>query len=402
MLSVVKSMPPPTIAIIAPMTPQSPYIGLNAHLLSAQMGYRRAGIHGYISQLLEHLPAADPTWRYRIFVGKDAPPQPARPQVKVQHSGLRTDRPLKRIVWEQLLQPLQLGDLDLVHELAFVAPVVMPKPFVVTVYDLTFIRYPKHLPPVRRAYLQLFTRLSCRRAKRVMAISQATASDLVTLLGVPPEQIDLAIPGVEARFRPLPAEEVAAWRIRQNLPDRFLFYLGTLEPRKNLSILLQAYAALPAQDRVLCPLMLAGGRGWMVEGIDRLINELGLSSTVHLPGFIQDMELPWWYNAAEAFIYPSLFEGWGLPVTEAMACGKPVLVSDVSSLPEAVGNVGMRLPPGDVLAWTEGLRKALNDSAWRAEHGERAKIQAAQFTWERTAQQTMESYRKALGVGHHA
>src|SRR5258708_34654585 len=116
------------------------HIGLNAHLLSAQMGYRRAGIHGYISQLFEHLPAANPDWRYTLMVGKDAPPQAATLQVQEKRSRLRTDRPLKRIVWEQLVQPLQLDGIDLVHELAFVAPVVMPKPFVVTVYDLTFLR----------------------------------------------------------------------------------------------------------------------------------------------------------------------------------------------------------------------------------------------------------------------
>src|SRR5260221_1608755 len=304
------------------------------------------------------------------MVGKDAPLQAANPQVRVKRSRLRTDRPLKRIIWEQLVQPSQLGGMNLVHELAFVAPVVMPKPFVVTVYDLTFIRYPQHLPRVRRAYLQLFTRLSCKRARRIMAISQATADDLVTLLGVPRERIDLAIPGAEARFNPLPPGEVAAWRARNNLPDRFLLYLETLEPRKNLSVLLRAYAALPAQDRAVCPLVLAGGHGWMVEGIDRLISELGLASTLRLPGFIEDAELPWWYNAATAFVYPSVFEGWGLPVTEAMACGTPVIVSDVSSLPEAVGDAGSRLAPNDVAAWTDGLSIALHTAGWWPEAGE--------------------------------
>src|SRR5258708_25768817 len=111
---------------------QPVHIGLNAHLLSAEMGYRRAGIHGYISQLLEHLPAANPDWRYTIMVGKDAPSQDANPQMRVKRSRLGTDRPLKRILWEQLVQPSQLRDMNLVHELAFVAPVVMPRPFVVT------------------------------------------------------------------------------------------------------------------------------------------------------------------------------------------------------------------------------------------------------------------------------
>ncbi len=374
----------------------TPHIGLNAHLLASGRNYRRAGIHGYISQLLDHLPAVAPDWRYTIFVGEGDPP--AHRQFTVRRSALRTARPAYRIAWEQIVQPWQLGGLDLVHELAFVAPLIMPRPFVVTIYDLTFIRYGDRLPRSRRLYLRLFTGLSCRRARRVIAISQATADDLVRLLNVPPERIDLAIPGVEPRFQPLPAVEVEAWRQRQGLPDRYLLFVGTLEPRKNLPMLLQAYAALSARDRQAVPLILAGGRGWMTEAIDRTIAECDLASSVILPGYLADAELPWWYNAAEAFVYPSLFEGWGLPVTEAMACGKPVLVSNVSSLPEAAGDSGLLLPPDDVPAWTEALARCIHDSDWRDEHGKRARITAAKFTWERTAQETMHSYRQALGA----
>jgi len=376
----------------------SPHIGLNAHLLTTGPGYRRAGIHGYISQLLDHLPAVAPGWRFTVFVGEGDPP-PHR-QFTVRHSRLRTGKPLSRIAWEQLFQPWQLGGLDLIHELAFVAPLVMPRPFVVTVYDLTFLRFPNRLPRSRRLYLRLLTGISCRRARRILAISQATADDLVRLLNVPRERIDLAIPGVEPRFRPLPAAEVEAWRQRRGLPEHYILSVGTLEPRKNLPMLLRAYAALPDVDRRAHPLVLAGGRGWMVEDVDRTIEECDLASSVLLPGFVPDEELPWWYNAADTFVYPSLFEGWGLPVTEAMACGKPVIVSNVSSLPEAAGNAGVLLPPDDVSAWTEALARSIRDSNWRAELGEHARIESTKFTWEQTAQQTMQSYRQALGQGH--
>jgi glycosyltransferase involved in cell wall biosynthesis len=284
--------------------------------------------------------------------------------------------------------------------MAFVAPLIMPRPFVVTVYDLTFLRFPDRLPRSRRLYLRLLTGLSCHRARRIMAISQATADDLVALLNVPRERIDLAIPGIEPRFHPLPTAEVEDWRQRRGLPDHYILCVGTLEPRKNLPMLLRAYAALPESDRCAYPLVLAGGRGWMVEEIDRTIAECNLATSAILPGFIADEDLPWWYNAADAFVYPSLFEGWGLPVTEAMACGKPVIVSNVSSLPEAAGSAGLLLPPDDVSAWTEALGRCIRDSKWRAERGERARIESAKFTWEHTAQQTMQSYRQALGQGH--
>jgi glycosyltransferase involved in cell wall biosynthesis len=136
----------------------------------------------------------------------------------------------------------------------------------------------------------------------------------------------------------------------------------------------------------------------MVDEIDQVIRENDLTTTVHLPGYIPDDELPWWYNAADALVYPSVFEGWGIPVSEAMACGKPAIVSDVSSLPEAVGDTGIRLPPHDIAAWTAGLARAISDSVWRAEAGEGAQRRARNFTWRHTAEQTVESYRRALNL----
>jgi glycosyltransferase involved in cell wall biosynthesis len=373
----------------------SPHVGLNAHLLSAETGYRRAGIHGYIRHVLEHLPAIDPAWRYTVLVGDGEAPA----GLPIRRSRLRTGQPLRRIAWEQFVQPWQLGTFDLINELAFVAPLIMSRPFVVTVYDLTFIRYPQRLPRARRWYLRLLTGISCRRARRVIAISQSTADDLVTLLGVPRSRIDLAIPGVDPDFRPLPPADVARWREQRGLPRRFMLFVGTLEPRKNLPLLLRAYAGLPPGDRAACHLVLAGGNGWMFNEIQRTIEQHGLAETVHLPGFVPEDELMWWYNAADALVYPSVYEGWGMPVTEAMACGKPALVSDVSSLPEAVGDTGLRLPPDDVAAWTEALACCIRDTAWRTDQGERARLRTARFTWRQAAAQTVESYRKALSAG---
>lgn len=369
-------------------------IGLNAHLLNRADDYRRAGIHGYIYQLLAHLPDAAPELQFTIFVGAGDPPKSS--QFAVRRSRWNTERPTNRILWEQLAQPFQLGGLDLMHELAFVAPVIMPRPFVVTVYDLSFVRYPERLTRTRRLYLRLLTGYSCRRARRVIAISQSTADDLVTLLHIPREKIDLAIPGVELRYHPLSAADVAQFRVQKGLPDRFMLFVGTIEPRKNLPILLRAYAALPPTDRMAVHLILAGGKGWMSDDVPRLIEQLGLSDNVHMPGYVSDEELPLWYNAAETFVYPSVYEGWGLPVTEAMACGTPVITSNASSLPEAVGDVGQCLPPDDLAAWTDALAKAIHDSAWRTESGEQGRLRAAGFTWQNTAASTVVSYQKAL------
>ncbi|HEX9597015.1 MAG TPA: glycosyltransferase family 1 protein [Anaerolineales bacterium] len=370
------------------------HIGLNAHLLSHQTGYRSAGIHSYIDHLLPHLAIHAPDdWRFTAMVGGKNSVRYDR--VTMRRARIDTESPLKRILWEQLAQPFQLGDFDLYHGLAFIAPLWLSIPAVVTVYDLTFIHYPGRLSPARRLYLRLFTGVSCRRARRVIAISQSTARDLTARLNIPADRIDVTPLACDpAIFRPLPPEQIATFRRENDLPERFWLFLGTLEPRKNLTVLLEAYAALPQNERL--PLILAGGKGWQYDDIFAAVEHHHLGGEVHFPGFIPATTLPFWYNSAEVFVYPSVFEGFGLPVLEAMACGTPVITSKVSSLPEVAGNSGLCLPPHDRAAWTEALHRAFHDTHWRVQARDKGLAEAKGFTWEKTAQLTVSSYRRAL------
>jgi glycosyltransferase involved in cell wall biosynthesis len=378
------------------MNPNAPeyHIGLNAHLLSGQAGYRRAGIHGYIANTLRALPAADPALRYTVFVGEGTPP--ADPAFRVRRTALPTADPLARIVWEQCVQPWQARGLDLLHGMAFAAPILAPAPSVVTIYDLSFIHHPDRLSAGRRAYLQVIAGRSARHARRVIAISASTAQDVTRMLGIPPDRIDVALPGVGAHFQPLPEQEIAAFRARLDLPAHFFLHLGTLEPRKNLAVLLEAFARLPESVRADAPLVLVGGKGWGLDEVHATIVRLDLERHVRLEGYAPDDDLPLWYNAASALVFPSVYEGWGLPVVEALACGTPVVVSDVSSLPEAAGDAGLRLPPYSVDAWAAGLERALTDSAWRAAATAQGLAHAATLTWEATAQAHVACYRRAL------
>jgi glycosyltransferase involved in cell wall biosynthesis len=370
------------------------HIGLNAHLLSTQQGYRTAGIHGYIYNLLAHLPQAAPDdWQFTAMVGADNPHH--FPGITMQPSRFNTESPIRRILWEQAMQPLRLRSFDLYHALAFVSPLLLYRPSVVTVYDLSFVHYPQVLSTARRLYLRLFTALSCKRAHRVIAISQSTANDLSATFNIPLDRIDVAVPGYDhARFRPLPHEAVEAFRAKNGLPARFWLFLGTLEPRKNLTTLLDAYAALPKNERL--PLVLAGGKGWDYTMIFKRVAQHGLADTVHFPGFITAEDLPLWYNCAELLVYPSIYEGFGLPVLEAMACGTPVIVSDASSLPEAAGDAGIRVPQYDIEAWAAALRSAYRDADWRRQARETGIKHAAGFTWNQTAQQTVTSYQRTM------
>jgi glycosyltransferase involved in cell wall biosynthesis len=374
----------------SPMT----HIGLNAHLLSGRAGYRSAGIHGYMANTLAHLRTASPDdWRYTVMVGSANAMN--FDGLTMRRARFDTESPLRRILWEQAAQPWQLNSFDLYHAMAFVSPLILTKPSVVTVYDLSFLHYPQVLSTSRRLYLRLFTALSCRRANRVIAISHSTARDLTDSLGIPEEKIDVAVPGYDTTaYRPYAPEQVAAFRQKNNLPERFWFFLGTLEPRKNLTTLIEAYAALPKSERL--PLILAGGKGWLYDDIFAAVERYNLVNEIHFPGYLPVEDLPLWYNSAETFMYPSVFEGFGLPVLEAMACGTPVLSSDASSLPEVAGSAGLSLPPHDIAAWTEALRRAYHDDAWRTESSRHGLIEAGRYRWSQTANATIDSYRKAL------
>lgn len=371
------------------------HIGLNAHLLAPENSYRAAGIHNAIHHLLLHLPEVAPAdWQFTALVN------PAYTQsyegIQRQPGPFVTTAPMRRIIWEQFVQPVALRRFDLVHALAFASPLINPCPSVVTIYDLTFIRYPERLSRARRVYLQALTPRSCRLARRILAISESTKADLVELLAIPPGKIDVTPLGYDQeRFKPLPADQVAAFRRDNDLPETFWLFLGTLEPRKNLLTLLEAYAQLPAQERPL--LVLAGAPGWGYAPIYAAIDRLHLNDSVRLPGFVQVDEMALWYNAASAFVYPSVFEGFGLPVLEAMACGTPVITSGISSLPEVASNAGVLLPPHDVDAWAAALIRARDDADWRAQASMAGLVRAQEFTWQRTAKLTIASYGRALG-----
>lgn len=315
----------------------------------------------------------------------------------MSRSRFDTSSAWRRIVWEQVFQARQLRRFDLYHAMAFVAPLYLKAPMVVTVYDLSFLLFPGRLSAARRWYLRNFTALTCRRALRVLAISRSTAKDLSRLLGVNPDKIDVTPLGYDRSvFRPLPATTIEQFAARQGLPARFWLFVGTLEPRKNLAMLLRAYARLPRAQRL--PLILVGGKGWMTDDVFATIEREDLKDSVRHIGFVPAADLPLWYNSAEAFLYPSIYEGFGLPVLEAMACGTPVVTADVSSLPEVAGDAGLCLPPEDTEPWTGALGNIEQDLDWREEARERGLDRARRFSWERTAALTLDSYRKALAA----
>jgi glycosyltransferase involved in cell wall biosynthesis len=373
-------------------------IGLNAQLLSLSASYRGAGIAHYIHQLLAYLPRVS-DHDYVAFVGERGFRADGMDTVC---SRLPTHNAPARILWEQAALPWELArrDIHLLHAMAFVSPILARLPKVVTVYDLSFALFPESFRPLNRWYLTTMTRRSARRADAVIAISRSTADDLNRLWGVSKARIHLAYPGVDSDFRTLPAAEVAAFREAKGLPPEYILFVGTLEPRKNVVRLVEAFAALKKRG-VPHKLVIAGGKGWLYEPIFAAVERLELQGDVAFPGYVSRKELPLWYNGAALFAYPSLYEGFGLGPLEAMACGTPVVVSNRASLPEVAGDAGLQVDAEDSAGLSEAMASVLTSPSLAAQMRARGRQQAAGFAWEKTARDTAHVYETVWSEHTH-
>jgi glycosyltransferase involved in cell wall biosynthesis len=233
--------------------------------------------------------------------------------------------------------------------------------------------------------------LYCRRADRIIAISHATQRDLIAAYDVPPEKVTVIHEAADPRFQPQPPEAVEAVRTRYGLPERYLLSVGTIEPRKNLTRLLEAFEALHAEG-LTDALVVVGGRGWLYDDFFARLERSPAREAVLFPGYVPDADLPPIYAGAQALAFPSLYEGFGLPVLEAMACGAPVACSNTSSLPEVAGDAALLFDPHDVTAITQALHRLLSDDTLHADLQQRGRGRAATFSWDRVAAETEAVY----------
>jgi glycosyltransferase involved in cell wall biosynthesis len=372
-------------------------VGLVAYLAHAGSDYRAAGVSMYATRLLQHLPTVAPENTYTAFVGRDAP------EIQGMHlsvSPVNTVRPPIRIGWEQTGLPLQAAraGLDLLHCMVNVSPLLYGVPVIVTVHDLSFLRFPETFPRAKAIYLRLATGYSARSARRVIAVSDSTRRDLIELAGVQPERISVVHLGVDDRFRRLPDDERAAFAATVFGGRPFILYVGTLQPRKRVDLLIRAYARLRTREAVPHALALIGARGWMFDELFQLVHDLGLENDVRFVDYVTPEQLPLWYNAADVFVYPSVYEGFGLPVLEAMACGTPVVTSASSSLIEVVGDAGVTVEPESDEALAQGVGKVLEDRALHAELQQRGLRRAAARSWETVARDTARVYDLAMSA----
>jgi glycosyltransferase involved in cell wall biosynthesis len=367
-----------------------PVIALDARLI----GYA-AGIARYTLLLADALASLEGPERYVILRGgRSRELQPGGESVAQRRVLTPPHHRLER--WTLPIEVLSRRPWpDLLHSVDHVAPAWGPWRHVVTLHDLAFLLYPATQTAASRAYYAA-TGESVRRAERVIAVSQRTASDAVRLLGVDPSRIrvvhEAAAPGLSPR--PKDALPALAQRLGFDPGRRYVLFVGTLEPRKNVTLLLEAFALL--KPKLDAQLIIVGGRGWLDEPIFATHARLGLGDAARFVGTLGEEDLAVLYSHAGVFVLPTLYEGFGLPVVEAMACGAPVICSDAGPLPEVAGDAAVLLKPEDPAAWASAMLDVLTNASLAAEMRTRGFARAQSFSWERTARATREVYREAL------
>lgn len=339
---------------------------------------QKTGFGFYVSNLVAELRAIG-SYHYESFA----------PQTERDFSAPQ------RFWWDQLLLPARArrAKVDILHQPAFSAPVFYQGKVVVTVHDLIAIFFGEEIPFFSRQYFGRWMPFSYRFADHIIAISENTKRDIVRTLGIRQDKISVIYEAAGATYHPVqdPAR-IKRIKARYQTGDRYLLHIGTLNPRKNLSFLIEVFANLIGRSRDL-NLVIAGKPGWYYEGLFQQVESLGLTKRVKFLGYVPEQDKPALLTGASAFVFPSRYEGFGLPVLEAMACGCPVVAARVSSIPEVVGEAGILLPLNDTSAWVRALSR-MSQPQFRNKLRLAGLKQARKFTWRKAAEQTIAVYEK--------
>jgi glycosyltransferase involved in cell wall biosynthesis len=359
--------------------------------------HAKAGIGRYAASLARALVDREPG-RFALFYNRTRATEPPAGLGGVPARTVPAGyKPWRMAVWLGHLAGLSFHRLvpgaRLFHATEHLLPPLRGVPTVLTVHDMIFKLFPEHQKRLNYWYLNATMPLYCRRASAIITVSEASKQDIVTYYGLDPARITVVYEAASPEFAPAPDEQADEARRRYGLPERFALVVGTIEPRKNLLRLLQALQHLRDQGLVV-PLVVVGSRGWLYDELFRTLEGMTLRRDVHFPGYVPAVDLPLLYNAATLAAMPSVYEGFGLPILEAMACGTPVVSSDAPCLPEIGGNAARYFDPYDTEAMAASVREVWTDTELRAEMQAQGLVQAARFSWARAAEETLEVYER--------
>ena len=359
----------------------------------------RTGVGYYTEHLLQHLAREVESTGDELIVVSNQPIDTQAPlpkHVRV-HEGHRF--PI-RIGWMQMRAARALDYLrpDVAHFTNGMMPFAAPVQTVVTIHDMSLRLYPQCHPLRRLVLNRPLMRQAVRRATALVTVSNSTRRDLLRLHGVAPERVSVVHEAASPEFRPIRDRAVLdALRARYQLPARFMLYVGIIEPRKNLGRLMEAFAQARAAG-IPHQLVCVGPYGWSSRDLSSQIERLGITQHVHFTGYVPFEDLPGLYNLGEFFAFPSLYEGFGLPVVEAMACGTPVITANTSSLSEIAADAAETVDPTSVDALTQAIRKLADNREWREELSTRGLARARTFSWAQTARDMLSVYQRTAGM----
>ena len=341
---------------------------------------QKTGFGFYVKNLVEALEKVDSSDEY----------------LKISPEGEKDFSTPQRLFWDQFSFPRKArkAKVDLLHQPCFSAPLFYKGKIVVTCHDLISIFFPENLPLASRLFYSRWMPYSYRKADLIIAISENTKRDIMSLLKIPKEKIRVIHSAASKDFKPIKSKvRLENVQKKYKTGKKYFIDVGTIEPRKNLPFLVRAYA-LAVKEGVDENLVITGKKGWYYEDLFRLVDELNLENKVIFTGYVDEKDLPSLYSGATAFVFPSIYEGFGLPPLEAMACGVPVISSNTSSLPEVVDNAGILLPPEDESLWAKNLVKISKDHGLSLTLSQLGLRQAKKFSWEETAKKTSLVYKE--------
>ncbi len=360
----------------------------------------RTGVGNYTYELIRHLSHLNTDVEYYLYFNyfrpsKTIPQFDKRFEKRINRLPAR----LQRVLHNNLHLPIELfvGTVDIFHSPNYFVPPSSGAKLVTTIHDLTFIKYPETMTKADCLYFQKHVKQSINRSAKIITVSSNSRDDLVELLGVEVDKITVVYEAAGSHFHRIDDTSVRN-RVREKygIPEEFILSVATLEPRKNLSTLMEAFCFLKKERDIQHKLVITGKKGWLYHDIFETARESGLDSSIIFTGFVDTEDMPVIYSMSSVFAFPSLYEGFGLPLLEAMSCGAPVVCSDTSSLPEVVGDAGILVEPTNVKAWVESLEKSLKDKDFvqilRSKGLQRSKL----FSWEKAAKETFQVYKDVM------
>jgi glycosyltransferase involved in cell wall biosynthesis len=368
-------------------------------IMSRILSRQQSGIYAFMIGLLQGIEQLQSDHEYILLVepGQSLPPSlqlnPERFRVLPLAPATRTS--IGKYWWDHIAvgHACKLLNIDALYAPLHMRPVYAPCPVVVHVPDMMYHRFPEQWPWHEQAYIRLFVGRFTTRAAHIAALSESTRRDLIQLLGVGADRVTVVYPGTPAGFAPCSPQEIDTLRAAYRLTQPFILFVGSLHPRKNLVRLLAAFEQVA--DQVPHDLVIIVSKLWQGAAIEERIRQSPHKSRIHHFTAVPQPDMPHFYSAADLFVFPSLYEGFGFPVLEALACGCPTITSNGSSLPEAAGNAAILVEPDDVAALQQAMLTVLTDPAVRADLHQRALVQAQSFTWTRTAQSTINLLEQA-------